>query len=195
MIREPLITADEAHLIRAGASDILIFSPPSAPRPTIRLRLDGQIRGLFLSSPAALPEGTTNAKPVAAAAGPAVAVWMGERKGAPASLALYTLASLLGNTQTPEGDDYKTESRDMPTTTARKAFYKADKLSVKWNNAGTMVSNLFLPRRRFAEQCRLSSLVTQMSTLRVNPTTGRRICTSWLWTALSMVLSILVCPK
>jgi translation initiation factor 2A len=76
-----------------------------------------------------------------------VAVWVGERKGAPASLALYTLASLLGNTKSVEGDDYKTESRDMPMTTARKAFYKADKLSVKWNNAGTMVSSRF-PNRQ-----------------------------------------------
>lgn len=35
--------------------------------------------------------------------------------------------------------DVQTETRDMPSTTSRKAFYKADKLTVKWNNAGTMV--------------------------------------------------------
>lgn len=35
--------------------------------------------------------------------------------------------------------DVQTETRDMPSTRARKAFYKADKLTVKWNNAGTMV--------------------------------------------------------
>jgi translation initiation factor 2A len=38
------------------------------------------------------------------------------------------------------GDDVQTETRDLPSTTARKAFYKADKLSVKWNAAGTTVS-------------------------------------------------------
>ena len=141
VIRVPLTTADETHLIRPTASDILIFSPPLAPRPSTRLRLDGTIKGLFLSTPTALQAGTTSAKPVPAASEPAVAVWMGEKKGAPASLALYTLSSLVGKAadETAVNGEDKTETRDIPMTTARKAFYKADKLSVKWNPAGTMV--------------------------------------------------------
>ncbi|ORX35304.1 eukaryotic translation initiation factor eIF2A-domain-containing protein [Kockovaella imperatae] len=139
---EPLITADETHLIRPTASDILIFTPPLSPRPTTRLKIDGNIKGVFLSSPSALPPGTTSAKPVPPASEPAIAVWLGERKGAPASVALYTMSSLLGNAKKDNGDEGKTETRDIPLTTARKAFYKADKLSVKWNAAGTMA--LFL---------------------------------------------------
>jgi translation initiation factor 2A len=65
-----------------------------------------------------------------------VAVWLGEKKGAPASVRLYPFSQLLGSVGNPE----KTEHRDLPTALARKAFYKADKLSVKWNNSGTMVS-------------------------------------------------------
>ena len=139
--RQPIITADEKYLLRPTASDIVIFTPALAPKPSIRLKLDGQIKGLFLSSPESLPAGTTSAKPVAAASEPAVAVWVGERKGAPASLALYTLSSLVGSPkEVAEGEDVKTETRDMPMTQARKAFYKADKLNVKWNAAGTAVS-------------------------------------------------------
>lgn len=75
---------------------------------------------------------------------PAVAVWTGEKNGAPASVALYPLSSLLGSKGIKavngdgDGDD-KVETAGMPMTTARKAFYKADKLNVKWNAAGTMV--------------------------------------------------------
>lgn len=140
MSRLPLITADEQYLLRPTASDILVFTPALAPRPSVRLHLDGQIKGIFLSNPTSLPEGTTNAKPVRAAAEPAVAVWVGERKGAPASLALYTLSSLTGGAKAnADGEETKVETRDMPMTTARKAFYKADKLQVKWNPAGTSV--------------------------------------------------------
>jgi translation initiation factor 2A len=138
MSREPILTPDESHLIRQTASDILIFTPPSAPRPSTRLHIDGNIKGLFLSSPSTLPEGSSSAKPTKAHAEPALAVWLGEKKGAPASVALYPLSSLLGK-GTKDGEEDKTETKDMPMTTARKAFYKSDKLSVKWNNAGTMV--------------------------------------------------------
>lgn len=89
-----------------------------------------------MSRPAELPEGCTTARSVRPYTEPAMAVWVGERKGAPANLALYPVSSLVGK---PASAD-KTENRDMPMTVARKAFYKADKLNVKWNNAGTMVS-------------------------------------------------------
>jgi translation initiation factor 2A len=127
-------------MIRSTQSDILFFTPPLVPRPNLRLKIDGTIRGLYLSKPASLPEGTTSVKPVKEASEPALAVWVGEKKGAPASVALYTLSSLLGkSTKSAEGGEEKTETRDMPMTTARKAFYKADKLSIKWNPAGTSV--------------------------------------------------------
>jgi translation initiation factor 2A len=136
------VTPDEAQLFRPSASDITIFSPPMAARPTTRLKVDGQIRGLFMSRPSELPQGTTSSKPLRAYPEPALAVWVGERKGAPATLALYTLSSLLGKPKA--GDEDKTETRDLPMTVARKAFYKADKINLKWNNAGTMVSSRIL---------------------------------------------------
>nr|XP_019002979.1 translation initiation factor 2A [Kwoniella mangroviensis CBS 8507]OCF66440.1 translation initiation factor 2A [Kwoniella mangroviensis CBS 8507] len=114
---EPIITSDESHLIRPQASDISIFSPPLSSKPIVRARV----------------EGVTSSKPIHPYQEPAVAIWIGEKKGAPASVSLYPLSSLLGKA---------TETRDLPNTMARKAFYKADKLQVKWNNAGTQA--LFL---------------------------------------------------
>ena len=136
--REPIITRDESHLLRATVSDILVFAPPLSSRPSTRLKCDGIIRGLFISNPTAAPAGSTPSQSSAAYSEAAVAIWFGERKGAPAALALYTLSSLVGE----GGDPEKTEHRHLPMTTARKAFYQADKLSVKWNAAGTMVSGL-----------------------------------------------------
>ena len=136
IVRIPVITADESHLFRPTSSDLLIFTPALAPRPATRLKVDGQIKGLFLSTPQALPEGTSSSKPLQPHSEPAVAVWIGEKKGAPAVVSLYPISKLVGQSA-PDAE--KTETRDMPTTTARKAFYKADKLQVKWNNAGTMV--------------------------------------------------------
>lgn len=107
-----------------------------APRPSTRLKLDGQVRGIYLSRPSQLPEG--NGKPLRQYPEPAVAIWVGERKGAPASVSLYPISSLIGK-GAANGDADKIENRDLPLTVARKAFYKADKLTVKWNNAGTMV--------------------------------------------------------
>jgi translation initiation factor 2A len=92
-----------------------------------------------LSKPSELPEGTTSSKTAQPHSEPAIAVWVGEKKGAPATVALYPISALVGKAA---ADADKTETRDMPTTTARKAFYKADKLQVKWNNAGTMVCSM-----------------------------------------------------
>lgn len=141
----PIVTPDESHLIRATASDLLVFCPPLAPRPSTRVKGNSQVKGLFLSRPSALPESATNSKPVRPYNEPALAVWVGESKGAPATLALYPLSSIIGKIKPVVNGDAaedKLETRDMPQTLARKAFYKADKLSVKWNNAGTMA--LFL---------------------------------------------------
>nr|XP_018266926.1 translation initiation factor 2A [Kwoniella dejecticola CBS 10117]OBR89084.1 translation initiation factor 2A [Kwoniella dejecticola CBS 10117] len=139
---EPIITSDESHLIRAGASDIAVFQPPLAPRPISRVRVEG-VKGIFLSAPTSLAAGVTSSKPVHPHQEPAVAIWIGEKKGAPASISLYPLSSLLpkSSTATANGngtsEEIKTETKDLPNTVARKAFYKADKLNVKWNNAGT----------------------------------------------------------
>ncbi|WVO14696.1 hypothetical protein L204_102334 [Cryptococcus depauperatus] len=131
---EPIITANESHLFRTSLSDIAIFSPPFASRPSTRLKLEG-VRAVSISSPSALPEGSTNSRPVQPYAEPAVAVWVGEKKGAPASVGLWPLSALISDGETNE--DSKTDTKDMPPTAARKAFYKADKLTFKWNNAGT----------------------------------------------------------
>ena len=137
---------------------------------------------MYLSSPTALPEGTTSVKPVAPASEPAIAVWLGERKGAPASVALYTLSSLLPKS----ADGEKTETRDMPMTMARKAFYKADKLNVKWNAAGTMVSSCFLKLGRADAGIRPSSSHTPMWTNLESRTMARRTCICSLWTGRSI---------
>lgn len=174
-----MITPDEAHRFQPAGNDILIFTPPLAARPATRLKNDGQIRGLFLSHPAELSEGCTSARSVRPYTEPAMAVWVGERKGAPANLALYPVSSLVGK---PASAD-KTENREMPITVARKAFYKADKLNVKWNNAGTMVGSCLL---RCADQTRRSSSPTPTSTTPASRTTERRTSTSLLLTVRSM---------
>jgi len=58
-----------------------------------------------------------------------VAVFVGEKNGAPATMSLYSVQTLSGSS---------------PVATATKAFFKADKVTVKWNPAGSMVSLLFL---------------------------------------------------
>ncbi|WWC86021.1 uncharacterized protein L201_000892 [Kwoniella dendrophila CBS 6074] len=143
---EPIITSDESHLIRPGGSDIAVFSPPLSVKPISRVRVEG-VRGIFLSSPTTLSQGVTSSKPIHPYQEPAVAIWIGEKKGAPASVSLYPLSSLLPKTSTSQQNgnsdgEIKTETKDLPNTNARKAFYKADKLNVKWNNAGTQA--LFL---------------------------------------------------
>lgn len=178
--RVPTITADEAHLLRPTASDLLVFTPPLAPRPVTRLKGDGQIKNVFLSAPTSLPEGATSSKPIRPYQEPAVAVWVGEKKGAPASVALYPLSALLGKAQAANGDVEQTENRDFPMTLSRKAFYKADKLNVKWNNAGTMVGCL---QRIGSSPTRPCSSLTPTSTTLASRTTVRPTSTSLVWTA------------
>lgn len=56
---------------------------------------------------------------------PSVAVFCGEKKGAPASVRIYSLSSLI---PTPE---------ETPMPVSQKTFFKADKIQMKWNTAGT----------------------------------------------------------
>lgn len=89
-----------------------------------------------------MPEGTSNARPIPAHSEPAVAVWFGEKKGAPGGVRLFPISQLVG-AEVKDADS--TENREFPQSLARKAFYKADKLNVKWNNAGTMVCSAQYP--------------------------------------------------
>jgi hypothetical protein len=57
-------------------------------------------------------------------------VWLGEYKGQPASVNLFTIRSLLD----------AAGSNALPSAMARKNFFKGDKVVMKWNKAGTMVS-------------------------------------------------------
>lgn len=136
MGREPLVTPTESHLVRlSSSSEISVYRLPSAnsfARPTSKVRIDGTVKSIFLGGPGSSPTSVTEGL------GSAVAVWIGERKGAPASIGLHSLTSLLP----PAGmtvDDEKIYTINLPATQAKKSFYKADKMQVKWNDAGTMV--------------------------------------------------------
>ncbi|UZJ56294.1 hypothetical protein CBS101457_005614 [Exobasidium rhododendri] len=56
---------------------------------------------------------------------PSVAVFCGEKKGAPASVRIYPLSALI---PTPD---------EAPRPISQKTFFKADKIQIKWNTAGT----------------------------------------------------------
>ncbi|KAJ1022343.1 hypothetical protein NDA13_005253 [Ustilago tritici] len=56
---------------------------------------------------------------------PSIAVFCGEKKGAPASVRAYSLASLVPSPETP------------PAPFSQKTFFKADKIQIKWNKAGS----------------------------------------------------------
>ncbi|CED82824.1 Predicted translation initiation factor related to eIF-3a [Phaffia rhodozyma] len=114
---QPSFPPSESHLVRTFNSEILLFPTstsqpltPSTP-PTSRLKVDG-LKQIWVGG---------------GAEGEGVAVFVGEKKGAPATLSLYSIQTLKGSS---------------PVATAKKTFYKADKITVKWNRAGNMV--LFL---------------------------------------------------
>lgn len=137
--REPLVTPTESHLVRLSSqSEISLYRLPSTngfAKPTSKVRIDGTVKSIFLGGPGSSSTSVTEGL------GSAVAVWIGERKGAPASIGLHSLTSLLPPSGTATDDD-KIHTINLPTTQAKKAFYKADKMQVKWNDAGTMVSSL-----------------------------------------------------
>ncbi|KAH8084085.1 eukaryotic translation initiation factor eIF2A-domain-containing protein [Filobasidium floriforme] len=152
---QPMVTDDESHLIRlSGPSEISIFSltPPTSlnplpPKsesdpssdlratsealglytPVSKVRSESTIRGLFLGPSKRFGTGAADVDPLAGGLG----VWVGEYKGQPASVNLYTLRSLrdVGNGA-------------LPVTQARKSFFKGDKVVLKWNKVGSM--GLFL---------------------------------------------------
>lgn len=81
------------------------------PQPAQRLKIEG-IKGIWVGGPKEKGKGGEDG----------LAVWIGERKGAPGSLRLWGLGSL---------------KVDEPR--AVKTFYKADKIVLKWNDDGSMV--------------------------------------------------------
>lgn len=155
-----MVTDDESHLVRlSGPSEISIFAltPPTSLNPlpsgsssedlksiaealglhspVSKVRTDSTIRGLFLGPSKRFGTAASDVDPLAGG----VAVWLGEYKGQPASVNLYTLRVLkdVGNGQ-------------LPVTQARKSFFKGDKVGMKWNRVGSMVS----PRASGLVACR-----------------------------------------
>ena len=58
---------------------------------------------------------------------PSIAVFCGERKGAPASVRIFALSSLIPTPDTP------------PAPLSQKTFFKADKIQMKWNQSGSAI--------------------------------------------------------
>lgn len=106
----PQFNDEETHLVRQVSTELQVYEPDaiSAKGVVGRLKLEG-ITSYELGR---------GAKPV-------VAVFCGEKKGAPASVRIFTLASLIGAGQEP------------PSPVSQKTFFKADKIQMKWNNTGT----------------------------------------------------------
>lgn len=99
-------TANESAAIRVVGPEIQVFAPAEWDKGVVdKLKVEG------ITSVSVSPAGQT----------PAVAVFIGEKKGAPATVRIYSLAALGG------------------APTSQKTFYKADKAVFKWNPAGTHV--------------------------------------------------------
>ncbi|KAI3601653.1 eukaryotic translation initiation factor 2a [Moniliophthora roreri] len=99
-------TTSESHAVRLVGQEIQVFRPAEWDKGVVdKLRVEGA-SGIRLS-------GGLN---------PSVAVFVPEKKGAPASVKVYALVSL--STGTP---------------TCQKTFYKSDRCQLKWNLLGTQV--------------------------------------------------------
>lgn len=103
-------TANEQYCVRQVSTELQIYQPRHiADKGVIgRLRL----------------EGITSFE-VGPGDKPSIAVFCGEKKGAPASVRVYSLASLIPS---PES---------APAPLSQKTFFKADKIQIKWNKAGS----------------------------------------------------------
>ncbi|CAE6434537.1 unnamed protein product [Rhizoctonia solani] len=99
-------TTNESHALRVVGQDVQVFSPAEWEKGVVdKLRV----------------EGVTSVSISPAAQNPSLAVFIGEKKGAPATVRIYSLAALGG------------------APICQKTFYKADKATFKWNAAGTHV--------------------------------------------------------
>ncbi|KAG9124395.1 hypothetical protein FRC07_011779 [Ceratobasidium sp. 392] len=98
-------TANEAQALRVVGPEVQVYTPADWEKGVVdKLRVDG-----------------VTSVSVSPGANAAVAVFIGEKKGAPATVRIYSLAALAG------------------AATSQKTFYKADKATFKWNAAGTHV--------------------------------------------------------
>ncbi|KAG9092336.1 hypothetical protein FRC06_000142 [Ceratobasidium sp. 370] len=98
-------TANEAQALRVVGPEIQVYAPGEWEKGVVdKLRVDG------ITSVSVSP-----------GANAAVAVFIGEKKGAPATVRIHSLVTLAG------------------APTSQKTFYKADKATFKWNAAGTHV--------------------------------------------------------
>ncbi|KDN48186.1 translation initiation factor eIF-2A [Tilletiaria anomala UBC 951] len=107
-------TSTEDYCVRQVTGELQVYSPKTISDGVVgRLKVDGMTS--FQLGPGEKPS---------------IAVFCGERKGAPASVRIYSLASLLSST-------------DMPALPlSQKTFFKADKIHFKWNRSGSAL--LFL---------------------------------------------------
>ena len=98
-------TISESHAIRLVSSEIQVYRPSEWSKGIVdKLKIEG-------ASTVALSPGLN----------PSVAVFVAEKKGAPASIKVYGLLSL-----------------NSPPT-CQKTFFKADRAQIKWNILGTQV--------------------------------------------------------
>lgn len=100
-------TEDESYALRLVSGEIQVFNPTSFDSGVVsKLKLEGMSE--FKLSPGKAP---------------LLSAFIGEKKGAPASVKIYPLNGLQEST--------------APLT--QKTFYKADKIQMKWNSSGTSV--------------------------------------------------------
>ncbi|KAJ7611801.1 eukaryotic translation initiation factor eIF2A-domain-containing protein [Roridomyces roridus] len=98
-------TISESHAVRLVGSEIQVFRPAEWSKGIVdKLKVEG-------ASSVSLSPGLN----------PSIAVFVAEKKGAPASIRIYGLLSL-----------------NSPPT-CQKTFYKADRSQIKWNDLGTQV--------------------------------------------------------
>ena len=95
-------TADEAHALRQVTNEVHVYKTADlAAGVQDRLKLEGITS--FSVSPAR---------------NPCIATFVGEKKGAPASVKIFALSTLA-------------------SASTQKTFFKADKIQMKWNSNGT----------------------------------------------------------
>ncbi|CAO1631575.1 unnamed protein product [Parajaminaea phylloscopi] len=106
----PQFDEQETYLVRQVSTELQVFEPDAIKDKGVvgRLRLEGMTSF----------ELGMGSKPV-------VAVFCGEKKGAPASVRIYSLQSLVPSPAEP------------PAPVSQKTFFKADKIQMKWNHTGT----------------------------------------------------------
>ncbi|KAG6885362.1 hypothetical protein C0993_002692 [Termitomyces sp. T159_Od127] len=98
-------TISESHAVRLVSGEIQVYRPAEWSKGIVdKLKVEG-------ATMVSLSPGLN----------PSVAIFVAEKKGAPAAIKIYALLSLAG------------------TPTCQKSFYKADRAQIKWNTLGTQV--------------------------------------------------------